>query len=84
MARRYGKVLEINGSRHRLDLDWRYIRAGKGDGLKFSINPDAHAVDELANISLAVNVAGKGGLVAEDVVNTRPVLAMKAFLRKKH
>jgi DNA polymerase (family X) len=83
-AKRYGKILEINGSRHRLDLDWRYVRSGKADGLKFSINPDAHAVDELDNVALAVNVAEKGGLVAEDIVNTKPVQAMKVFLSERH
>ena len=80
-AKEYGKVLEINGSRHRLDLDWRYIRSAKPQGLKFSLNPDAHAVDELDNVALAVNVAQKGGLVAEDVVNTQSLPAMKAFLQ---
>jgi DNA polymerase (family 10) len=80
-AKEHGKVLEINGSRHRLDLDWRYIRSAKPQGLKFSLNPDAHAVDELDNVALAVNVAQKGGLVAEDVVNTQSLPAMKAFLQ---
>ena len=82
-ARQYGKVLEINGSRHRLDLDWRYIRSAKAQGLKFSLNPDAHAVDELDNVALAVNVAQKGGLVAEDIINTQSTSAMKAFLQKR-
>lgn len=81
-AKQYGTVFEINGSRHRLDLDWRYVRSAKEQGLKFSINPDAHAIDELDNIALAVNVAQKGGLVAEDIVNTRSLPAMKAFLHK--
>ena len=80
-ARTFDKVMEINGSRHRLDLDWRDIRVGKEHGLKFSLNPDAHAVDELDNMALAVNVAQKGGLVAEDIVNTSPLSTMKAFLR---
>jgi DNA polymerase (family 10) len=83
-AKEYGKVLEINGSRHRLDLDWRYIRLAKERGLKFSINPDAHAVDEIDNVALAVNIAQKGGLVAEDIVNTRPLPSIKAFLQQTH
>jgi DNA polymerase (family X) len=81
-AGRHGKVLEINGSRHRLDLDWRYVRSAKQQGLKFSINPDAHAVDELDNVALALNVAQKGGLVADDIVNTQSLSAMKTFLQK--
>jgi DNA polymerase (family 10) len=81
-AKEHGKVLEINGSRHRLDLDWRYLRSARIQGLKFSLNPDAHAVDELDNVALAVNVAQKGGLVAEDIVNTQSLSSMKAFLQK--
>jgi DNA polymerase (family X) len=81
-AKEHGKVLEINGSRHRLDLDWRHIQSGKRQGLKFSVNPDAHAVEEIDNLALAVNVAEKGGLVAEDIVNTKPLSAMKMFLRE--
>lgn len=80
-AKEHGKVLEINGSRHRLDLDWRYLRSARIQGLKFSLNPDAHAVDELDNVTLAVNVAQKGGLVAEDIVNTQSLSSMKAFLQ---
>ena len=80
-AKTHGKLMEINGSRHRLDLDWRHVRAGKEQGLKFSLNPDAHAVHELDNVELAVNVAQKGGLMVEDVVNASPLNVMKTFLR---
>ncbi len=69
-AARHGKLIEINGSRHRLDLDWRWVRRAKAQGVKFCINPDAHAADELDNVSLGVNVARKGGLQPENVVNT--------------
>ena len=73
-------LLEINGSRHRLDLDWRMVRTAKAQGVRFCINPDAHAVDELENIPLGVNVARKGGLGPEDVINTRSLADMQAFL----
>ena len=80
-AKEYGKVLEINSSRHRLDLDWRDVRLAKAQGIKFSINPDAHAVNELDNMTWGLNVAQKGGLDAGDVINTQPLSAMKTFLR---
>jgi len=73
-------LLEINGSRHRLDLDWRFVRTAKAQGAQFCINPDAHAVEELRNIPLGVNVARKGGLCAEDVVNTKSLADMKTFI----
>jgi DNA polymerase (family 10) len=77
------KVIEINGSRHRLDLDWRYVRTAKARGAQFCVNPDAHAVEELRNIPFGVNVARKGGLQAEDVVNTRSLSAMKSWLSSR-
>jgi DNA polymerase (family 10) len=80
-ARRYGKLLEINGSRHRLDLDWRVVQYAKSQGVRFCINPDAHAVDEMDNVFWGVNVARKGALSSGDVANTKSVVEMKRFLK---
>jgi DNA polymerase (family X) len=80
-AAAHGKLLEINGSRHRLDLDWRWARSAKAHGVKFCINPDAHAVHELSNVSLGVNVAQKAGLGTDDVINTCALADMKRALR---
>jgi DNA polymerase (family 10) len=79
-AAAHGKVIEINASRHRLDLDWRWCRYAKECAVKFSINPDAHSTDELKNVRWGVNVARKGGLTADDIINTMPVDAMIAYL----
>jgi DNA polymerase (family 10) len=81
-AARHHKVLEINGSRHRLDLDWRWVRIAKARGVRFCVNPDAHAVEEFENVTFGVNVAQKAGLSKHDVVNTRPLTAMKSFLQQ--
>ena len=81
-AAQHHKVLEINGSRHRLDLDWRWVRVAKAHGLRFCVNPDAHAVEEFENVSLGVNVAKKAGLSKADVLNTRSAAAMKSFLNQ--
>jgi DNA polymerase (family 10) len=80
-AAAHHKLLEINGSRYRLDLDWRWARSAKTQGVKFCVNPDAHAVDEFINVALGVNVARKAGLHMDDVVNVRSLPAVKAFLR---
>jgi DNA polymerase (family 10) len=82
-AAEHHKVLEINGSRHRLDLDWRWVRVAKAQGVRFCVNPDAHAVEELENVTLGVNVAQKAGLSKREVVNTRSVTAMKSLLRSR-
>ena len=81
-AAEHRKVLEINGSRHRLDLDWRWVRVAKARSVHFCVNPDAHAVEEFENVTFGVNVAQKAGLSKGDVLNTRSLTAMKSFLRQ--
>ena len=81
-AAAHRKIIEINGSRHRLDLDWRWARLAKAQGVKFCINPDAHAVNELSNVSLGVNVARKAGLRPDDVVNTLSLADLKTVLHQ--
>jgi DNA polymerase (family 10) len=75
-AREHGKVIEINGSPHRLDLDWRYVRQAKRIGLRFSINPDAHSVPGLDDVAYGVNVARKAGLSRNDVYNAEAAEAV--------
>lgn len=69
-AKQYGKIVEINANPHRLDLDWRLCGYAKEQGVKVSINPDAHATDGLEDVPFGVNVARKGGLEPSDVINT--------------
>ena len=76
-----GKLIEINASPHRLELDWRLCRYAKQKGVKFSINPDAHSPEALATVPLGVNVARKGGLSADDIINTLPAEEMKSYLQ---
>ena len=80
-AAAHQKIIEINGSRHRLDLDWRWARAARAEGVSFCVNPDAHAVEEVANVALGVNVARKAGLTAGDVVNTLELADITARIK---
>jgi DNA polymerase (family 10) len=81
-AARHGKMIEINGSRHRLDLDWRWVQGAKDRGIRLCVNPDAHAVNEITNVELGVNVARKGGLTASNIANTSSVGEMKTLLQR--
>jgi DNA polymerase (family 10) len=72
-----GTLIEINGDPHRLDLDWRLCRRAKDLGVRFSVNPDAHATRTLAHVAYGINCARKGWLTAGDVVNC---LAVQEFL----
>jgi DNA polymerase (family 10) len=76
-AKKYGKVLEINATFERLDLDDIHSRKAKEMGIKLAIGTDAHHLDQLWMISLGVGVARRGWLETPDLLNTLP---LKGFL----
>jgi DNA polymerase (family 10) len=77
-------IIELNANPSRLDLDWRYWRRAAERGLRCAINPDAHETSGLRFVVAGVNVARKGWLTRENVLNTRPLAEVKAaFARKR-
>ncbi len=80
-AARNKKVIEINANPHRLDIDWRFIRKAKEAGVKFSINPDAHSKDGLADYRYGVSIARKGWLTKGDLLNTMSAEEVGKFLK---
>jgi DNA polymerase (family 10) len=80
---RTGTALEVNGSPERLDLGDERIAAARRHGVRFAIDSDAHAVGHLGNLRYGVATARRGGLTADEVVNTWPLTRLRAFLRAK-
>lgn len=78
-----GKIIEINAYPNRLDMDWRWWVKAKEKRLKCMINPDAHAAYQLEYYKYGVNVARKGWLEKEDVINTLSLKKLKEFLKSK-
>ncbi|NLC76335.1 MAG: DNA polymerase/3'-5' exonuclease PolX [Clostridia bacterium] len=76
-------IMELNASPSRLDLDWRYLRRAKELGVKVSINPDAHRVEELDDVWYGVLMARKGWLEAGDVFNTMSPRRVKRYLEER-
>lgn len=76
-------IIELNASPWRLDLDWRHWRKAAARGLLCAINPDAHETAGLGHVEAGINAARKGGLTAENVVNTRPLSAVKKLLARR-
>jgi DNA polymerase (family 10) len=81
-AAEHGKIIEINAYPNRLDLDWRLCKYAKERGVMIAINPDAHRIDELRYVYLGVSVARKGWLEKKDILNTRPLPGVLAYLGK--
>jgi DNA polymerase (family 10) len=76
-------IIELNANPTRLEMDWRYWRRAAERGLLCAINPDAHETAGLRYVVAGVNVARKGWLKKEDVLNTRSLAEVKAAFAKK-
>jgi DNA polymerase (family 10) len=79
----HNTCIEINAWPNRLDLDWRYVKTAKEMGVRFVINPDAHTTKEIAFYKYGVNIARKGWLTKDDVLNTRNLAEVRKLLNKK-
>jgi len=73
-------IIELNASPWRLDMDWRHWRKAAERGLLCSINPDAHATEQLDYFRVGVGAARKGWLTRENVLTTRPLAEVKKWL----
>jgi DNA polymerase (family 10) len=82
-AIRLGVIIELNANPHRLDLDWRHLRAAHAQGLLTSINPDAHNPEGLRDVTYGVGIARKGGLTTERVLNTRGLEDVQDWLAQR-
>jgi DNA polymerase (family 10) len=82
-AARTGTALEIDGQALRLDLPSPLIRRAKTFGVTFTADSDAHGVEDLGNIEFAIGQARRAGLTKEDVLNTRPLADVLAFVGRK-
>lgn len=78
-----GTVVEVNASPHRLDLDWRALRGWLRRGQLTSIHPDAHSAHGLSDVRFGVGVARKAGATRADVLCTRPLAEVKAWLEER-
>jgi DNA polymerase (family 10) len=78
---KYGVAVEINAHPWRLDLDWRWHQAALDFGCMMSINPDAHSVPELDHMHWGVEMARKGGVPADRVLNAMKLREILRYLK---
>lgn len=79
----YRVAIELNANPYRLDLDWRWIRYATAQGVYIAINPDAHAMHQLAYMKWGVEVARKGWLTADQCLNALSIEAFEAWLHER-
>lgn len=75
--------VELNANPYRLDLDWRWIHAATERGILISINPDAHATEQLAYTHWGVAVARKSYLTADMCLNALSLDAITEWLQTR-
>ncbi|HEY1021220.1 MAG TPA: PHP domain-containing protein, partial [Flavisolibacter sp.] len=73
-------VIEINASPSRLDMDWRWIDYAMAKGVMFSINPDAHSLEEFNYIKYGTLVAQKGALPTAKNLSSFSLREFETFL----
>lgn len=78
-AKENGKMLEIDGSPMRLDLDEVWARRAMEEGVPLMVDSDAHSAGELENTEYGIIVARRAWLEKKDVANTLP---LQELLRK--
>jgi DNA polymerase (family 10) len=66
---KYNVVIEINANPWRLDLDWRWVHYAIEQGVKLSINPDAHKMEGYDDMYYGLLAGRKGGLSAAMTFN---------------
>lgn len=77
-----GVAIELNANPYRLDLDWTWIPYALDKGVKIAVNPDAHSREGIHDIHFGVLSARKGGLSADQCLNTLTVAAFADFCGK--
>ena len=78
-----GTWIELNATPDRLDMDWRHWQYAKSKGVKCVINCDAHRFEHAGYLRLGADVARKGWLTKDDVINTLPLPKLMKELKKK-
>lgn len=78
-----GCALELNAQPERLDLTDTRCRDARAAGVPVCINSDAHSVDGLRDLQYGISQARRGWLEAGDVLNTRPLPALRKWLTQK-
>ncbi len=82
-AARTQTALEVSASWHRLDLKDVHVRQAIEAGCVLVINTDAHAITNLDQMRWGVLTARRGWAKPENILNTRTIAKLRAWLGKR-
>ena len=76
-------MIELNAHPYRLDIDWKWIQYAQSNGVKISINPDAHEKMGYHDMYFGTLAARKGGLLTKNTLNSLNLQEFEDFLSKR-
>ena len=82
-AARTKTIIELNANPRRLDMDWRYWKSAKEQGVLCSVNPDAHSTRGFQDLWFGIQAARKGWLTSKDIINCLPLTEVRKALGVK-
>lgn len=82
VATRAGVAVEVNAHPQRLDLNDVHARRARDLGALLALDTDAHVLDQLEGMRLAVGTARRGWVEPDRVVNTWPLARLEAWLAR--
>ena len=81
-ARERRVAIELNAHPKRLDLIDTHCRLCKDAGVPVAVDSDAHGASDFAFLRYGIGQARRGWLNRDDVLNTRTLPALRAFLER--
>ena len=75
-------AVEINGQPQRQDLTDIHARRARDLGARLAVTTDAHSMDQLKYVELAVTIARRAWLRKEDLLNTLTYKELKEWLAR--
>jgi len=79
-----GTAMEVDGAPGHLDMDGQLARRAAAAGVTIAVDSDCHRVEALSRqMRFGVGTARRGWLETANVLNTRPVDEVRAFVRRK-
>jgi DNA polymerase (family 10) len=83
-AAQTGTALEVDGAPGHLDLDGEHAREAVAAGVTVTIDSDCHRARLLdRQMRLGIGTARRGWVQPQQVLNTRPIAEVKAFIAAK-
>jgi DNA polymerase (family X) len=76
-------AVELNANPHRLDLSDVHVRRAKELDVPVVISTDAHSISRLEHMAYGVDQARRGWLEKDDVLNTRSLEELRAWLGRR-